>query len=484
MIENIWLYPPLAFGRLGKSDIPCDSYVWGPNDSHPRGSGLTTIKPTETLSVASDGTLSSSHPEKVTFKDEKGFRPVCPFFELYGTWKDTNGSIHSGPITLKVLEMFQLSLDDLEWKVEVTNLKAYHYTLQRSDIMSCTVKARGSDTRKKDLLATSPSDTEHPLIPKNNSIPLGSFQLIRPTKDFPELRLRFTPAKGLVYGPINLKKRIEDEKLKRESEWKNFSLPPEQLILNPNSYWAKLELRDSDDLRVNPTFLLAYTTETDKTGEYAKGLGLVDDVCDGIISCKLKGVPIAYARIVSTPPDYAPDRRPLVSLADGLADRMLSSMEEINELIKDTELTGLEIKDLFERIYETMGLSNLDAQNDRANIENQRIAFNFGLPRDEGNNKAFPPMNSEIITFPLTESGRQHHRRFISLEVLEDMFRENPNLIKNIIRNPMSNDPYYDRKMPTLMRGSDGYPMHLTERQYLFLVAWTTKLQEGIEKGT
>ncbi|MED3542301.1 hypothetical protein ABEX53_19070 [Bacillus toyonensis] len=485
MIQNIWLYPPLAFARLGSSNIACDSYLWGPNDNHPRGTGMTTIKPTETLNVASDGTISSSIPDNVTFKDSEGFRPVCPFFELHGSWITENGTVETGPITTRILNMFNFQLEDLKWKVEVANLKAYHYTLQRGDIISCTMESKGTDTEKKLLRAVSPANADQPLINENSPITLGSFQLTRPTEEFPEVRLRFTPAQGCVYGPTDLKKRITSEHLKEQSEWKYFNLPSEHLILNPNAHWCKFELHEQqDDLRVNPSFLLAYTEEENETGTYAKSLGLIDDVCDGVISCTLKEDLTAHARIVSTPPDYAPDRRPFVSLADGLTNRVSSSMKEIDNLVENMELTGLEIADLFERIYETMSLSNLDAQNDRANRTNQSIAQTFGQPAEEGLNKAFSFMNESILAFPLTESGRQHHRRFVSLEVLEDMFRENPNLIQDFIRNPISNNPYYDRKMPALMRGSDGYPMHLTVRQYALLIAWAKKLSEGAEKGT
>ncbi|GHO97421.1 hypothetical protein KSF_074690 [Reticulibacter mediterranei] len=79
MVQELWLYPPLAFSRLGRSKIPCDSFRWGPNDVHPRGTGKTTIEPTQTLLVAEDGTLTSKLPDKIEFKDADGFKPVCPF---------------------------------------------------------------------------------------------------------------------------------------------------------------------------------------------------------------------------------------------------------------------------------------------------------------------------------------------------------------------------------------------------------------------
>ncbi|WP_086603142.1 hypothetical protein [Streptomyces swartbergensis] len=86
MIERLWLHTPLAFARLGPSSVPCDNYRWGPSDLRPRGTGKTTVVPDLTLDVAADGTVTERMPEYVQFKDEAGWRPLCPFFELHGSW--------------------------------------------------------------------------------------------------------------------------------------------------------------------------------------------------------------------------------------------------------------------------------------------------------------------------------------------------------------------------------------------------------------
>jgi hypothetical protein len=83
-----------------------------------------------------------------------------------------------------------------------------------------------------------------PLIPPGQRLPLGSMQLIRATAELPELRLRFTPAAGAVYGPTDLHQRTQA-----------YVLPPERLILNPNAPWCRFEL--VDDPRTNPSGLFA-----------------------------------------------------------------------------------------------------------------------------------------------------------------------------------------------------------------------------------
>ena len=476
MIEKLWLYPPLAIARVGKSTTPCDNFHWGENDLRPRGTGKTTIEPAQTLQVGEDGSVSAIMPKEITFKDTEGFKPVCPFFELHGQWTTDTG-IQEGAITPEVLEQFGLTTRDLQWKIEVANLKPFHYTLADGDRLFAQVEISGDITTKQALLAISPTDSSPPLATEANPVTFGHIQLTIPNETFPEIRLRFTPAKGDVYGPTNLPERLEALRQRvNDSQWQNFRLPDQNLILNPEATWCQFSI--GDDSRTNPGGLLAIEDDT------GISLGLVDDVCDGIITCSVQGIS-AVARIVVAPPDYAPDRRPLTSLADGLSDRV--SRQEVSDAdyVEEMELTTAEVADLMERVLETMEAMNLDYQNNRARAENRSIALNQGLPVNAAEDKAFASI--EAISgrpLPLTEFGRRRHRRFVSLEVWEDRLRENPDLISKWIREPMTGERYYDREMPALMRGSDRYPMHITRRQYDLLVAWANRLRQDTEAGS
>ncbi len=465
MIQALWLYPPLAIARLGPSDTPCPSYFWGPNDVRPRGTGKTTILPAETLAVAADGSVTSTVPAEVPFKDAAGFRPVCPFFELHGEWT-TDDATARGPITEQVLGMFGLTLRDLTWRVEVANLKPFHYTLNPSDRIMAAVQLAGNDTARQVLRGASPPGSAQPLVPVGQHVPLGQVQLTRPSGPFPELRLRFTPAAGLVYGPTNLLERSEQ-----------FPLPLDRLFLNPDAPWCGFSLAQ-DDPRTNPGGLFA----SDDNGV---SLGLVDDVCDGLVRCDLPGGVSAVARIVVGPPTYAPDRRLFVSLADGLADRVKRLEVRASAYVEDLDATTLEVRDLMERVLETMELMNVDFQNQRAQGENAAIARDAGLPEEAARGRAFAvPELLADRPLPLTEVGRQRHRRFVSLEVFEDILRERPELVNLMIREPMTGDRYYDRRMPALMRGSDRHPMHITRRQYDLLLAWVQRLRRDVEGGS
>jgi hypothetical protein len=478
MIEKLWLYPPLAFARLGPSAVPCDNFHWAENDLRPRGTGKTTLEPTQTLNLAPDGTITATTPTEITFKDTAGYKPVCPFFELYGTWQ-MGGSTVSGPITPQVLSQFGLQAKDLQWTVEVANLKPFHYTLVESDRIVATLTIQGDVTNKQDLRGFSPMGTGQPLVPPGPGIPLGAVQLTHPTDAFPEFRLRFTPAKGAVYGPTNLRDRLDELNQRVPGNtWETLVIPPEQLIVNPAAVWCQFTLTD-DDPRTNPGGLFA--NEDDR----GISLGLVDDVCDGVVRCRLSNGLEAIARIVVGPPDFAPDRRPLVSLADGLSDRVQRDRVLDPTYVDDLELTAAEVGDLLERVLETMEAINLDFQNERIRGENRALALGQGLSEDAAEAKAFPRMNmiaGQVL--PLTDLGRQRHRRLMALEVLEDKLREQPDLISKWIREPMTSERYYDRKMPALMRGSDRYPMHITRRQYDLLMAWANRLRRDAEANT
>lgn len=464
MIRALYLDPPLAFARLGRSSTPCESFHWGPNDLRPRGTGKTTILPAETLLVAEDGTVSAAGPTEVSFKDASGFRPVCPFFELYGDWTEADGKQRSGPVTTEVLASFGFSPADLKWTVRVANLKACHLTGANGDRVGAEFELSGDSTARRSLSGSSPRSAERPLVPHGTEFPLGSVQLTLPNAAFPEFRLRFTPAAGWVYGPTDFGARS-----------KTFVLSPERLILNPEAAWCRFTIPEGGDPRTNPAGLFA-------RDEQGVSLGLLDDVCDGVIVCRLDGVAPACGRVVVGPPHFAPDRRPFTSLADGLTDRV-KRMEVVEPAYAGKiELTSLEVRDILERVLETMGLMNLDLQNDRARRENASLAEEAGLDSAAAANKAFPRMEPVLgRPLPITELGRQHHRRFVSLEVLEDMLREQPQLLDRLIRVPMEQDRYYDQRMPALMRGSDRAPMHLTRRQYELLRAWVRRLREEVD---
>lgn len=507
MLKSLYILPPLAFGRVGSSPTPCAAFSWKKTDISPIGDNKTSLEIEETLSLDINGKISSIKPDNIVFKDDNGaFRPVCPFFELHGTW-EANGNEQSGPITAKVLQDNGFSLSDLLWTVELGNLKAHHFTLNEGDKVSANITLSGDDTTRHTLEGRSPTGPGiEPLILPGEFLPMGEVQLGQAgDQNFPELRLRFYPPAGVTYGPTNLSGRVANS-AEFNAEWIGFNLPSERLIINPNSRWATLDLDNegpapigAGDPRNAPGGLSATLVESTgqlpNSGPSRISMGLVDDVSDGLIICEVAGIK-AFARIAIGPPDFAPMSRPFVSLQDGLSDRMLR--EDIRESdIDDDELEAI-VADVFERALETSDLMNKDAQNDRSRRNNNPSISSNDLPPPSANFESSPrrtlwassnpqatanPVSAQshqVDAMPVSQRGQRIHRRYNAIEYLRDRLKEEPDLIEKWLRLPRDNEPLFDRRMPALMRGSDGQPMHLTRRQYQMIRLWADR-QAGAE---
>jgi hypothetical protein len=447
-IEEIWICPPLSFARFGQSPYPLENFHWAANDYSPRGTAETVIKPALTFNIDANGNISAYLPTEIRFKDNGKWRPVCPFFELHGRLSD--GS--EGPIGLNELQAAGLGLENIEWQVTVANRKAYHYTLAEGDLVEATVNISGADRRIHSLLGTSPPQVENPLIPEGMSIPLGQVRAIVPNPTWPEVRLRISPPQGLIYAPSNTSERDLSDLVPPTQNRAEF-LRHLNCLLNPQAAWPNWKI--GNDPRTNPGGLYAQDPQ--------KGsLGFLDDSNDGLIRVTLTGKGVAgdkltaYARYTCCPPDFQPDRRPFVSIADGLSD--LTKREEVlnDEYIGSSNWpeTESEIADLMQRVKETMEGSNLDHQNLRSQLANSDDTFPF---------EPMKPIAGHPL--PLTELGRSNHARFLAYEVFKQRLGQRPELFAQWIRQPTSEPKPYNQQMPALMRGSDSSPMSISQRE-------------------
>jgi hypothetical protein len=295
------------------------------------------------------------------------------------------------------------------------------------------------------------------------------------------LRLRITPPKGLIYAPTNTSERDLTALLPADIG-KDAFLEAINLTLNPNSQWAKWEPTDND-YRTNPGLLYAQEPADPKTG-LNRSLGFLDDSNDGQIQVIIKGDALAggeltaYARYTCCPPDFQPDRRPFTSLADGLTDAV--NREEVLEssFVEGSNFTEteLEMADLMQRVRETMEGSLLDHQNLRSKLGNDGI-YQTANKRPEVNFPFKPQEPRPGHPFPLLEKGRATHARFLAYDVFKQRLAQRPDLFEEWIRNPVDERTFYDSQMPALMRGSDSYPMTITQRQYDEMLAWLNKIK-------
>jgi hypothetical protein len=186
-ILELRILPPLAIGRLGSSPEPMDNYSL--DDSRPVG--YRHLLPAGTLHVdrATGRIVAASQPASVEFRDAAGcIKPVSPFLEVWAQFEPGGPLL---PLTGTHLRALSLTPADLRWTVRVGNHKAFRRTGKPDDKILAET-GEFSDFEVRPLLGQCAN-----FLPGKN-IALGSAQYIQPTAEFPEIRLRFTPAAGYV----------------------------------------------------------------------------------------------------------------------------------------------------------------------------------------------------------------------------------------------------------------------------------------------
>src|SRR5205823_13980707 len=125
-------------------------------------------------------------------------------------------------------------------------------TGESSCAFSASIQVSGDDHSPHRMLAS--SSGEIPLVMPTKPIYLGKFQVIRPTPvrsmgvDLGVLRVRFTPATGMVFGPIGtsndpMKARDPD----RGTEGpEHVVVLEENRILNPQAGWMQYSMNERE----------------------------------------------------------------------------------------------------------------------------------------------------------------------------------------------------------------------------------------------
>jgi hypothetical protein len=517
----MFFLPPIAVARVGGSDNPMEAFEWD-SDVSTHGAHQTVIKPTVTLDVAADGSVRTYIPNVIRFRDGNQLRPAAPFFELWlRVESGENGEKREERATPALLAQLGASLDNLQFNVTVANCKAQRRTGSPACSFIARVDVRGNDHERKPLLAISPHTADQePLVYADRPIPLGVFQVIRPAAktvmgvDLSQIRVRFTPARGEVYGPPNA--IVGPPSPAQPGEIVAAPILPGVLheivpernrILNPNTPWSTYIMNDKGQTDPQP----CDSYDGADVGDW-RSWGVVDDTCDGILTAQLvvSGQRFAAtARVLSGVPDFAPDRRTFVSLAADLADRELQPVEVSEKTLEDTTE---EIADLFARIFETGGLMNLDAMRYKAiqiNINDPPPPNYPGLPQidermmtkddvpyvdlipDELDSDKVAQQSVGVRFEPLSYSrvARVAHAPLTDLISLRDFLRTRKDHVKRLVRPPygrfsqlaeapmktpnadfrdprVSRDGLHDMRMPPFMRDSDENPLSLTWRDY------------------
>jgi len=466
-IRELRILPPLAIGRLGSSPDPVVNYTIDDNPDQPLE--FREIKPRETLLVdAYTGEIADSFiPKEITFKDEaQRIRPVAPFLEVFAV--TDRGELV--PLTLDLLHGMELGPEAVSWKVRVANRKAARRTGDPRDAVSAEVNWFSHHHASR-LEGHSPH-----FISKTACIAFGHVRYIRPNANFPQIRLRFMPAQGLIYGPNHAPPRSpESDPLMAVDP--PYEVPPERCIYDTKKgKWSGFMVASGID-NADPDYKGKFMNETMPPSLFASvppappwlhdniavSRGYLDDACDGIVEVRLTpktGQPLlASARITSGPPAVVPDSLFLRTLADDLDQVIHGPDIPPNE---PEETTRARAMDIVRRAFETVRFLNIAVMN--GNPVRGRDPLDFDtMPAEEAfdTQRLMRPVVPERTADTLAILGL-HQQVFAALRGGAAPW------FADVLRRPDEVGDFTNRgrrKMPAMMCGADGNYLALTWRQ-------------------
>ncbi|WP_295317478.1 hypothetical protein [Roseobacter sp.] len=440
---KIRLLPPVAIGRFGSSEKPVENFTLGDDPHDPLG--YRKILPEPTFEVAADGSLSQSTPEKITFRDGEHIRPVAPFLEVF---------THDGD-TLR-----PLCIDDLpdgaevSWTVEVANHKVFRRTNDPRDKVTFKGTCKGHDPLI--LRGKAPNFTP------DGSIDFGRVRYIRPTKEFPQIRARFTPGAGLIYGPVAEEGKditdgdvvSADQRIYAKGNWVGFDA-------DDNAF---KDLGYYNETLPPSLYAISSPAPSWLNNNIAVSRGYFDDSCDGFITVKISAadgsrLAESTARICAGPPDIAPDAMFLRTLTDDL-EQVLEGPGLAGD--EAPEMTRARAIDIVRRAFETVRFMNLTVMN--GNDFKGRSALTLdSMPQEESADTeralrpVMPPQTVDTLAI-----SQLHAQVYAALKGGSEAW------FANVIRRPDEVSDFTDhgrRKMPAMMCGADNGYLALTHRQ-------------------
>lgn len=431
-IQELRILPPLAVGRLGAGS-PMDNYNAEVDPEKPLG--YRRLTPAETF-VVDPGTgeiTNTAVPQVLRFTENGKVRSVAPFLEVWALTSE--GQLE--PLTKTLLESAGLTPAAVTWRVHVGNHKVYRRTGEEADRIEAIV-GPFSDHAPHALLGDCGN------FWPNKRLPLGQVQYIKPTDRFPEIRLRFTPAHGNVYGSS-----------KEPPQGKPSDPNISDVLYDANKgKWMGHFDKSGDPGLTIPANIYA----GDQVGDNWVSKGYLDDECDGLVYVELTvdgRTLTAYGRIGAGPPAYAPDSYPVRTVADELEQAMHGPETPQNEA------TLAQAEEIIRRAFETVRLMNTAVMN--GNTVNGQVDVASTMVRQDtaDTGRRFEPiMASSLVD---TQAVLNLHQNvFTALRGgtapwFSDVLREYDQI------GDLSSKGR--RKMPALMRGADGRYMALTRRQ-------------------
>lgn len=460
-IKQLLVLPPFAIGRLGSAEKPMDNYeiLDRPNDL-----GYRQITGAETLIVdeASGEIVDRRIPDKISFKIDGKIRPVAPFLEVFAV-VDDGGKESILPLDLPLLQIqLQADSSQIEWRVTAANRKVQRRTGDPGDaVLADTGWFRDHDAHQLQ------GKCEHFFDGK--FIDFGDVRYIRANPAFAQIRLRFTPGKGLIYGPPEPPpdpgtKPDPMVAFKPGFSTNPFRVPADRAVYDPSKgIWKGFNNAQVKNETLPPSlFAIEAPAPTWLNNNKAVSRGYFDDACDGIVEVRLTlpggRVLTASARFCAAPPAVVPDSIFIRSMADDL--------EQVikGPVVKDEpfEVTRERAIDIIRRAYETVRFMNVAVMNGN-NYEGRNALLLDSMPEEEAadTERAIHPVMAPntVDTYAIMTL---HEQVFAALRGGAAPW------FLRLLRQPDQVADFTDRgrrKMPALMCGADNNYLALTYRQ-------------------
>ncbi len=435
-IRELRILPPLAVGRLGAAPTPMDNYDVEVDPLRPLGN--RRLVPASTFEIDPDrGEIVRAFvPAELRFGQDGKARPVAPFLEVWALTQENQLQ----PLTTELLSRCGASPADVRWRVHLANLKLYRRTGASADKIEARLEI--ADHARHPVEASS----EH--FWPGKRLPLGHVQYIKPTAEFPEIRLRYTPAGGFVYGSSEQPPgpgRPEDPNI------------VEILYDASKGRWLGYFDPEGDPGLTNPAQIYAGK----QVGPNWVSKGYLDDECDGLlyVSLTVDGRTLtAYARIGAGAPAYAPDGFPLRTVADELV-QAIEGHEVDPEHVTADEIAAVE--EIVRRAFESVRLMNTVVMNGNT-VDGQVNVASTMVRQDTGDTGRYfePIMARSIVDTAALEN--LHQNLLVALRSgtapwFADVLRDHDEIGDLSAKGR--------RKMPAMMRGADGRYLALTRRQ-------------------
>jgi hypothetical protein len=443
-ILELRILPPIAIGRLGAAATPLEAFDLEVNPQEPFD--YRRIVPCPTFEVDPiGGEITRCYvPKNIRFKDEnKKIRPVAPFLEVYARTSELPEELQ--PLTLALLKTEGLSVDNLHWDIHLGNIKIYRRTNNVNDKIEASLLQLKDHQRH-------PIEGHCPNFHPNKKLPLGFIQFIKPSDKFPEIRLRYTPAGGIVYG-TRMKRRESDQDLVLHDDP---VIDNEELVLYDEAKGDWLNYTESTGPTLtNPASI--YAGYANKEGNQVSW-GYLDDECDGVARVCLTrqdGTQLrAHAYIGAGPPAFAPDTLPIRVVSDEM-EQILYGPEVEDEQVSLDDATEIVL-----RALETVRLMNTAVMNGNPVNGQMNVASTMVRQNTNDFERYYEPIAAPSIVDNL--ALRALHER-----VFSTLTAGGAPWFAKLLRQPeeigdLSSEGL--RKMPALMRGADGRSLTLTRR--------------------